>query len=357
MAPRSIFARHQSGGGVFSCLGRGIFWFGFVVTGLLVVPGSRLEARTEPGVEADAVDTGAVSGASTTLNGEAVLAPLNNFPQPMHYNYSKDFPEQITTNLISVPDHPAVQKYRRFYQGEGRDTFASALQSSRAHVPQMTEILKSYGIPPELVYMVLVESRFRSHARSRKGAVGCWQLMPGTARRLGLRVNRAVDERFDPVKSTHAAARYLRSLHAQFSSWPLAVAAYNSGGNPVSTAIRHHREDDFWELATRRAVPRETAAFVAKVFAAISIAREMDAYGYGRPRYLPTDTADFVRVHSELSLQQVAQWVGSSVQELRVLNPVLRSDQVPIGDKAFSLRLPAQTGQKFNFAYQQFLGN
>jgi membrane-bound lytic murein transglycosylase D len=357
MAPRSISARHQLVRGIFSRLGHGVFWFGLVVAGLLAVTGSRLEARTEPGMEADAGDTGGVSGGSRTLNGETVRSPLNNSPQPMHYNYSKDFPEQLEANLISIPDHPAVQKYRRFYQREGRDTFASALQSSWAHVPQMAEILKSYGIPPELVYMVLVESSFRNHAKSPKGAAGCWQLMPGTARRLGLRVCKAVDERFDSVKSTHAAAKYLRSLHAQFSSWPLAVAAYNSGRHPVSRAMRHHREDDFWELAARGAVPGQTAAFVAKVYAAIALVRDLDVHGSDRTRYLPGDTADFVWVHSELSLQQVAQWVGSSVQELRVLNPALLADHVPIADAAFCLRLPAQTGQKFSLAYQQFLGN
>jgi membrane-bound lytic murein transglycosylase D len=171
-----------------------------------------------------------------------------------------------------------------------------------------------------------------------------------------LLVNHSVDERYDPVKSTHAAARYLHSLYEAFNSWPLAIAAYNAGGSPVAKALRHQRQKDFWELAGRGALPSQTSAFVAKVFAAISIVRDLEGFGFERPRFLPIDTADLVWVQRALPLHQVAQWVGSSVQELRTLNPALRSDHVPSSNEAFCLRLPAQTSQRFKLSYQKFLG-
>jgi membrane-bound lytic murein transglycosylase D len=356
MAPRSNLTRHQANAGMFTSLCRVIVWLSFIVVASLIASSSNLDARTEPGMEADVADVDSMLGTSKSLSGETVLTPLNRASMSTYHDHTQDLLDHGDAFFITVPDHPAVKKYLRFYQREGRETIVSALESSWAHVPQMAEILKSYEVPSELVYMVLVESRFRNNALSPKGAAGCWQLMPATARRLGLRVNKAMDERYDPVKSTHAAAKYLRSLYAEFNSWPLAIAAYNSGGSPVAKAVRRHRQEDVWELAGRGALPGQTSAFVAKVFATISIVRDLESFGFERPHFLPIDTADLVWVHRTVSLHHVAQWVGSSVQELRTLNPALRSDHVPSGDEAFCLRLPAQTSQRFKLSYQKFLG-
>jgi membrane-bound lytic murein transglycosylase D len=314
---------------------------------------SQLEARTEPRIDSESTDVDSNFGTSRSLSGDVPISVLSGASRWDYINYSKDFPEVLETPQLPVPEHPNVLKFVHYYQGEGRSTFVSALKSSWIHVPQMMEVLKSYEIPAELVYLVFVESRFSNVAVSPRGAAGCWQLMPDTARRLGLRVDKRVDERYDSVKSTHAAARYLRRLYDTFHSWPLAIAAYNVGEQTVLRAVGKHADGDFSRMLLSGRMP--ASGFVSKVYAAIVIARDLEGFGFERPRFMPLDGSDFVWVRSNLSLQQVAQWVESSVEELRTLNPSLRSDHVPLGEEAFCLRLPSQTSPKFKLAYQQHL--
>jgi membrane-bound lytic murein transglycosylase D len=126
-------------------------------------------------------------------------------------------------------------------------------------------ILRAHGLPEELIAVVAVESGFRPSVLSPKGARGLWQLMPETARRYGLAVGREADERLDPLKSTHAAARYLSDLYAQFADWPLALAAYNAGEQRVERALSRMGARDFWTLARHAALPKETRAYVPAV--------------------------------------------------------------------------------------------
>jgi membrane-bound lytic murein transglycosylase D len=333
---------------------RWISWVGWLTVLLVVVFAySRIEARTEIKMESE---TSGVDSAWSTAGSQGVdvqYSPLSNVPRWGYLNYSKDFPEPIETPQLPIPEHHNVSKFVRFFQGEGRETFVSSINRSWLHVPLMMEILKSYEIPAELVYMVLVESRFNNSALSPQGAAGLWQLMPATARRFGLRVDNCVDERFDPVKSTHAAARYLRNLYDTVASWHLAVAAYNVGVQPVLKLKQKRRGHDVWAEAGSGGLPGMT--FVSKVYAAIVIARDPEGFGFERPRFIPLDGSDFVWVHSDLSLRQVAQWVGSTAEELRELNPSLLSDRLPSGNEAFCLRLPSKTSPKFKLAYQRYL--
>jgi membrane-bound lytic murein transglycosylase D len=113
--------------------------------------------------------------------------------------------------------------------------------------------------------VVIVESGGRADAISAKGARGLWQLMPDTARRYGLLVNADRDERLDVEKSTRAAAQYLRDLHSQFKSWPVALAAYNAGEQVVQRAIDHAQSTEFDVLSSRRLLPVETRNYVPAV--------------------------------------------------------------------------------------------
>jgi soluble lytic murein transglycosylase-like protein len=126
-------------------------------------------------------------------------------------------------------------------------------------------ILRTQGLPPQLISVVAVESGFKPWALSPKGALGLWQLMPETARRYGLVVNEARDDRRDPAKSTHAAAQYLKDLYGQFGSWPLALAAYNAGEVRVQNAIDRFQTRDFWTLSAKLALPDETRRYVPAV--------------------------------------------------------------------------------------------
>lgn len=130
-------------------------------------------------------------------------------------------------------------------------------------------IFREEGLPLELLNVAKVESNFDPSALSPKGALGLWQFMPATARRYGLRVDAIHDDRLDREKSTRAAARYLRDLHAKFNDWPLALAAYNAGEDMVRRAMERTGDSDFWKLSNARQLPSETRTYVPSIINAI----------------------------------------------------------------------------------------
>ncbi len=159
----------------------------------------------------------------------------------------------------------------------GSGSLALAVSLSRVSAAQArllalrvdaARIFVEEGVPPELLVVAEVESGFNPLALSPKGARGPWQLMPATAERFGLRVDGRVDERIQPERSTRAAARYLRELHAQFGDWLLALAAYNAGEQRVAKAVELGGTRDFWQLAQRRLLPEETRRYVPAVLRA-----------------------------------------------------------------------------------------
>jgi len=142
-----------------------------------------------------------------------------------------------------------------------------AAGNSGPWLPAVVAILRAHGLPPELVGIAVVESGFDPAALSPKGARGLWQLMPETATRYGMVVNSGRDERLDPLKSTFAAARYLKDLYGQFQDWPLALAAYNAGENRVQRSLDRLGARDFPTLSRHAALPAETRRYVPAVLA------------------------------------------------------------------------------------------
>ena len=135
----------------------------------------------------------------------------------------------------------------------------------RPYFDLMDAILTSHGIPKEMKYLAVIESHLKTYAVSWAGAVGPWQFMPATARRMGLKVNGYMDERTDYFKSTHAAARYLTDLFKTYNDWLLVIAAYNGGPGNVNSAIRRNNSADFWTL--QNSLPAESRDHVKKFIA------------------------------------------------------------------------------------------
>lgn len=135
-------------------------------------------------------------------------------------------------------------------------------------VPQLKPVFAEANLPPALVWIAETESSFNPAARSPVGARGLFQLMPGTAKDLGLRLF-PFDERLDPLKNATSAARYLARLHARFDDWPLALAAYNAGPARVSRTLERHGARTFAEIADH--LPAETRLYVPKVLATIAV--------------------------------------------------------------------------------------
>lgn len=135
----------------------------------------------------------------------------------------------------------------------------------KPYFDMMDVVLTKHGLPKQLKYLAVIESQLKSNARSWAGAVGPWQFMAGTARNLGLRVNKSVDERKDIYKSTHAASRYLTNLFAIYGDWLLVIAAYNGGPGKVNAAIKKSGSRDFWKL--QKFLPAESRKHVKKFIA------------------------------------------------------------------------------------------
>jgi membrane-bound lytic murein transglycosylase D len=283
MAPDSRLWRRWLGENVNGC-GRVAFVVAipvFLLVSFIVAP--KVQARTEPKKDfKDEFATRALSGERPNVE-ELFLVPL---PPPSEYlpavSPSGPMRERIQ---IPIPKKPLIQKYIRYYQEQERESLNDMMERSRSLVPLMAEILQSNGVPAEMIAVVFIESRFEQKA-SFKGAGGYWQLLASTARNMGLKVDRRSDERRDLVKSTEAAARYLRELYEQYDCWLLALAAYNAGEGPVSRAMRKHHSKDFWEIAGRGGLPAKTRVYVPKVLAAMEIMKNPDTYGFDRAQYL-----------------------------------------------------------------------
>jgi membrane-bound lytic murein transglycosylase B len=177
--------------------------------------------------------------------------------------------ESSRASSLATNGMPAtVGDFVRFYSGPGRGFLENGIQRLKQYLPMIREIFTREGVPADLIWIGLVESAYNPAARSSRAAVGMWQLIPETASRYGLAVGASVDERTDPVKSTLAAARFLRHLYQVFGDWNLVLAAYNSGEKRVLQSVARGGTTDYWTLAQRQLLPRETQDYVPAVLAA-----------------------------------------------------------------------------------------
>ena len=219
------------------------------------------------------------------------------------------------------------------------------LERSGRYAEMIQGVLRDKGLPEDLMFTAMIESGFNPVAVSRAGAKGLWQFMTPTARRYGLRVDRWVDERLDPEKSTVAAARYLSDLHALFGSWELAKAGYNAGEMKVLRAMKLFGTSDFWELARGRFLHNETKNFVPAIQAATLIGRAPERYGFTASQTEPL-VYEVAAVSSGLALSRVAAVSGVDLDVLCDLNPELRMKQTPPGG-SYPLKFPVGASERF----------
>ena len=143
----------------------------------------------------------------------------------------------LSIGQIPVEVNPEVENWINYFQGRGRGYFERYLERSTRYAPIMKQILKENGVPEDLIYIAMIESGFSGKIKSRAKAVGFWQFIGGTGKHYGLAVNRLMDERCDPVKSTEAAANYFKGLYNLFGDWFLAIASYNVGENRIKSMV------------------------------------------------------------------------------------------------------------------------
>ncbi len=243
-------------------------------------------------------------------------------------------------------EEPQVKKWLTFYRRPKEKSLLRGIQNGSAMKEQIGKVLLAHQVPPEFFYLALLESSFVMQAKSSKAAVGPWQFIATTARLYGLKINRWVDERKDPLKSTIAAAAYLKNLFKKFGDWHLAIAAYNAGPGKIQKAISYSKATDFWALSKTKYLSKETKTFVPRVLAAIAVGETLVL-----ARQEVAQTRCAVEVGFSTKLHDIGQMVDLSVEELLKLNPELSFSQAPPKDACtmgkYQLWLPPQALPQF----------
>ena len=242
-------------------------------------------------------------------------------------------------SIIRLPYNNIIRNHIHVYTIKQRDKFSAILGLKDYYFPMIEDVFDSYGLPAELKYMAVIESALNPNAVSRVGATGLWQFMYSTGRFYGLTINSVVDERRDPLKSTHAAAKYIKDLYNIYNDWILVIAAYNCGPGNVNKAIRRSgNKKDYWEIFYR--LPRETRGYIPQYIAATYAVNYYSEHNIKPlPLNIPVAT-DTIMVNKDIHLTQISEVMGIPLGELRALNPQYRTGLVPGSSKPQALTLP-----------------
>ena len=263
-------------------------------------------------------------------------------PEPTLPMVSARIEEIGPTTQLPLEINAQVEKWMRRFMTSQKGMFQTFLGREAIYADLIQGKLRERGMPEDLLYLAMIESGYSPRATSKKSAVGIWQFMEPTAAQYGLRVDKWVDERRDPVKATDAALDYLSMLHRRYDSWYLAAAAYNAGPTRVDRALRSHvdetagEQDIYWEIIDH--LPRETREYVPKLLAATTLAKQAERYGFAVKHAAPY-VFDRVWVPGETSLATVAKTLGLTPTRLRELNPHLIQGATPPGS-SYALRVP-----------------
>ena len=247
-----------------------------------------------------------------------------------------------------------VEHYLRVFSGSAREHMVAELEEGTRYEPMIRAKMRAGGLPEDMYYLALIESGFDPNAYSRAAAVGMWQFMASTGRDLGLRVDWWIDERRDPVKSTSAAVAFIRDLKEQLGSLYLAAAAYNGGPGRIARGLTKYADDlegttgddQFFALADKNFLPRETREYVPQLIATALIAKEPHRYGM-EIRALPPFSYDSVKVGPAIPLAAIAKASGASVQQILRLNPQILRGMTPPRD-SIRVRIPVGSSASFD---------
>ena len=253
-------------------------------------------------------------------------------------------PQQIAWDISNL-NHGRVEFWIRRFQTDKRDEFERFLTRKGRYEQLILAALEARDMPKDLLYLAMIESGFNPRAYSRSRAAGMWQFIRETGSRYGLDVNSAVDERNDPVKATRAALDYLQDLHARFGSWYLAAAAYNTGENRVGRIMRQLRgrergsDSDYYQIWPY--LPRETRDYVPLMIAAARISKQPDLYGFDYVQPYEPWSFEEVVARPGTRLATLAKEAGTTVAELKDLNPHIKLDRTR-RDESMTVRVPAK---------------
>lgn len=240
---------------------------------------------------------------------------------------------------IHLPYNSVVRTYIKRYT-DGSGLMSRVLALAQYYFPMIDEELLNAGLPVELHAMAIIESALQATVISRAGAGGLWQFMPRTARAYGLEVNSMIDERFDPLKATKAACKYMKDLYKMYNDWSLAIAAYNCGPGNVNKALARAggNPQSFWEVYWY--LPSETRGYVPAFIAASYAFAYHKAHNISYAESPLPIAVDTIHVNKLLHLEQISSTIDLPKEVLKSLNPQYKLDIIPATTKSYSLILP-----------------
>ena len=244
---------------------------------------------------------------------------------------------------VPITWNERVQRALFFYVTNRQNTIDRWFLRAPYYLPFMRKTFADSGLPQDLAYLPLIESGFNPRAYSYAHAAGIWQFISSTGQRYGLRHTYWLDERRDPLKSTQAAASYLKKLYGDFGHWHLALAAYNCGENGMVRVINRSRSNDYWKL---NRLPAETRNYVPSYLAALTIAKNPECFGV-TPAPADTFPCDTVIVDDCIALDDITEAAGVSSDSLKKMNPHLLRWCTPPDVTGSILYLPRGTKEKF----------
>jgi membrane-bound lytic murein transglycosylase D len=275
-------------------------------------------------------------------NCRPTLTDSSATPETTYIQRLMDLP-----NIIEMPYNRIVRRFIDLYLNERRMQVEAMLGVGVYYFPLFEQILDQNGLPIELKYLPVIESALNPKAVSRVGATGLWQFMYATGKMYGLQINSLTDERRDPVKSTYAAVKYLKSLYSMFGDWNLAIAAYNCGPGNVNKAIhRSGGKRNFWEIYYY--LPRETRSYVPLFIAANYVMTYYSEHGICPAQNNFPPVIDTFMIHQNMHFQQIAEVCQIPMQEIQLLNPHFRNEIAHgTASKAGILYLPMEYSPVF----------
>lgn len=247
---------------------------------------------------------------------------------------------------FEVPMNDRINaKIRNYIRPNTKAGLLETYKRSGKYLPMIQAIFEEYNLPQYLAYLPILESAFDPNSLSRAGAVGLWQIMPATAMDYGLKINRWIDERRDPEKSTIVAAEYLQFLYDKFGNWELALAAYNYGFPKLIQAMKREKAANYWQI---QRIPRETYNFVPKFYAFLHIFSDPGKYGVRLPEKSKPLDYETIEIEATFSIDQIARLADVPPNVIENFNPALTAKIAPSGK--YSIRVPV--GVKDHFMQQ-----
>lgn len=261
-----------------------------------------------------------------------------------HIENVEILPSNLVVNLPLDVNYQ-IAYFVKYFTTERREVVQSWFKRCGPYLPYFRIIFREEGLPEDLIYLALVESGCNPFAVSRAGAVGIWQFVEGTARLYGLKINYWIDERKDFIKSTYAAARYLKKLYEIFGDWRIAVASYNAGEGRLLRALKSRNFADYWKVMMSGAIPFETFAYLPQWLAITIIVKNPQKYGFSPMEEAPWEYLE-VEVPGGLDLKALALAANTELFLMRSLNAELRRDFTPPGDY-YLIKIPSKANKYF----------